>query len=112
MTTTRMIFTRAGARQFFVDDKEVDEWTYRKAQAKEAREMERSREKQNGRRFRAPGCFGDFGDWKRETDRKTGRSGRYCGQLARYPGDPRAVFHSKKELIEAAKKRGMVEDKD
>lgn len=112
MTTCRMKFCPSGSRRYFVDDKEVDEWTYHKMAAKELAEQQKAlrAKKQNGRRFKVPGLFGDFGDWSRERDQKTGMDGRYCGQLARFPKDPRAVFKSKRSMLEAAKRRGMVED--
>lgn len=109
MTTCAMRFTPAGSRMYFVDGKEVDEWTYQKGIAKELVEARR-RPKQNGKRFRTPGLFGDVADWRGERDRKTGKDGRYCPQLARRIGDPEAVVRSKSELIEKAKRRGMVVD--
>ncbi len=53
----------------------------------------------------------DRADFRRERDRKTGKDGRYFGQLAKFPGDPTAVFPSKRAALEEAAKRGMVEDK-
>lgn len=112
MTTCKMKFTPSGSRVFYVDGKEVDEWAYHKGCAKEAAEQRRVLKPQNGKRYRTPGLFGDFGDWRGERDSKTGRDGRYCPQLARRPGDPAAVCKSRGELIERAKRRGYGVEKD
>lgn len=54
-----------------------------------------------------PGMHPDYADWSTETDRKTGvRGGRYCPQLAKFPGDKRAVVSHKNDAINIAKKRG------
>lgn len=111
MTTCALRFTKAGSKVFIVDGREVDEWTYRKSVEKEAAEQRRLREPQAGRRFSCTAFIGDRSDYRGERDRKTGRDGRYYGQLAKYPGDPRAVFPTKRAALEAAKRRGMEEDK-
>lgn len=111
MTTCKMKLTTAG-RVYFVDGKEVDEWTYAKGCAREQAEMRRERVPQNGKRFRTPGLFGDRADWSRERDSKTGKDGRYCPQLARRPRDPNAVVRSKWELIERGKRMGYSIDND
>lgn len=112
MTTCKLKFTPGGARRFFVDGVEVDEWSYHKGCAKEAAEQRRVLVPQRGRRFRTPGLFGDTGDWRGERDAKTGKDGRYCPQLARRPGDPNAVCRNRTELIERGKRRGWTVDQD
>ncbi len=110
MTTCKMRLTSSGKR-YLVDGREVDENDYRKACALEAAEQKKALTPQNGDRYRHPGMFGDSSDWGRDIDRKRGVNGsRYCGQLARFPGDKQAFCRSKKELLEKAKRRGMVED--
>jgi len=53
------------------------------------------------------GNYGDKHDWSRETDPTTGLNGRYCPQMARYPGDPKAVVRHAKDIVEYGKRRGM-----
>jgi hypothetical protein len=112
VTTCRMKLTRGGARLYFVDDVEVDEWTYRKGVAREAAEQRRVLKKQNGKRERSPGMYGDFADWRRETDPKTGLNGRYCPQLAKFKGDPNAVCKNRSELIDRGERLGYTVEKE
>ncbi len=105
MTTCKMKFTPLGARAFFVDGVEVDERAYRKGVDREQGEMRKVLVKQNGRRFRVPGCFGDSTEWRFEN----GGKGRYCPQLGK-KHQRQAYYSSKRELIEKAKHRGYVVD--
>lgn len=54
-----------------------------------------------------PANYGDKHDWSRETDPETGLNGRYVPQMARYPGDPKAVVRHAKDIAEYGKARGM-----
>lgn len=55
---------------------------------------------------RMPGLFGDQHDFSREKDPTTGKDGRYMPQMARYPGDPRAVVRHVDNVIEYGKRKG------
>jgi hypothetical protein len=91
---------------YFIDGKEVDEAAYAKMRKAEERENRRKHVKQR-KRYRAPANFGDRQDFRRETDRNTGRDGRYYHQLARFHNDPQAVHRTVGTAIEAAKRRGF-----
>ncbi len=53
------------------------------------------------------GSPGDRDDFRRERDPVTGMDGRYMPQLARYPGDPKAVVGHVSEVLEYAKRNGL-----
>lgn len=105
MTTTRMKFV-GGERRYFVDGKEVGERVYRAASAREARETDKQFEKQRGRRFAMPGCFGDRKDWRLEN----GGKGRYCHQIGDRVNDPKGYCGSYREMLEKAKHKGYEVD--
>lgn len=54
----------------------------------------------------APNIRPDLDDFSNERDRRTGLNGRYFPQLAKYKGDPRAVFSHVNQAREAALSRG------
>jgi hypothetical protein len=62
-------------------------------------------EKQRGRRFKPPGLFSDKTDWTFEN----GGKGRWCPQMGKKK-DPKAYFHTRRKLIEHAKRDGYVVD--
>ena len=57
--------------------------------------------------LQAPNIRPDLDDFSHERDRKTGLHGRYIPQLAKYPGDKRAVFKHVNDAKDAAKRRGL-----
>ncbi len=49
----------------------------------------------------------DMGDFSGERDRLTGKRGRYMPQLAKYRGDPAAVYEHVNDAVDVAKRRGL-----
>jgi len=92
---------------YLVGDKEVTKEEWEAFRQEEEAECRRLHKPQNGKRFEKPGLYGDKHDFGRETDPQTGLNGRYMPQMARYPGDPKAVVRHVNEVVEYAKRRGM-----
>lgn len=88
-----------GEWRYFLNGRGVDERTYLDA---------RLRNKQRGKRYRRPGCYGDATDWEKEN----GGRGRYCPQIARKPKDPGAYVRKRADLIKYAERNGFGVEKD
>jgi hypothetical protein len=91
---------------YFVGDQEVTKEEFEDYRKDEEAECKRLHKPQNGKRFKRPGLYGDQHDFSREKDPTTGKDGRYMPQLARYPGDPRAVVRHVDQVVEAGKRKG------
>lgn len=96
-------------KRYYVNGREVTEIEFhRRCPSKSLRGA--------GGRLVAPQIRADTGDWSERKSvlkrhyRDPGRvvDGQYCPQAARFAGDPQAVFRSRTEYVDWAKRQGKI----